>query len=107
MVMKVEDGLWNKLTRLVIGLLLIAGLLGIAVWYLPLIRQNERMGREVQRIGNQIQKEDETAKQLKASIDALRDSNAVARLVRELGYAKPGETVIRFDPPGTNAPPIP
>lgn len=103
------DGLWNKLTRLVVGLLLIAGLLGIAVWYLPLIRQNERMGREVQRLDNDIRKEDEISKQLKSSIEALRgDSNAVARLVREkMGYAKPGETVFRFEPPSTNASALP
>jgi cell division protein FtsB len=102
------DGLWNKLTRLVVGLLLIAGLLGIGVWYLPLIRQNERMGREVQRLDNEIRKEDETARQLKSSIESLRDSNAVARLVRErLGYAKPGETVIRFEDSGTNAGALP
>ena len=109
MPMNVDDGLWTKLTRLVVGLLLIAGLLGIAVWYLPLIRQNERMGKEVQRLDNEIRKEDESAKQLKSSIDALRgDSNAVARLVREkLGYAKPGETVIRFEDAGTNTTAIP
>jgi cell division protein FtsB len=102
------DGIWNKLTRLVVGLLLIAGLLGIGVWYLPLIRQNERMGREVQRLDQEIRREDETAKQLKSSIEALRDSNAVARLVRErLGYAKPGETVIRFEDSGTNASGLP
>jgi cell division protein FtsB len=99
------DGLWNKLTRLVVGLLLIAGLLGIAVWYLPLIRQNERMGKEVQRLDNEIRKEDEAAKQLKSSIEALRsDPKTVERLTREkLGYAKPGETVIRFEDTGTNA----
>jgi cell division protein FtsB len=109
MPMKVDDGLWNKLTRLVVGLLLLAGLLGIAVWYLPLIRQNERMGREVQRLDNEIRKEVETQKQLDSSISALRgDSNAVARLVREkLGYAKPGETVIRFEDAATNANAIP
>lgn len=109
MPMKVDDGLWTKLTRLVVGLLLIAGLLGIGVWYLPLIRQNERMGKEVQRLDNQIRKEVETKKQLDSSINALRgDTNAVARLVREkLGYAKPGETVIRFEDPPPNASAIP
>ena len=107
--MNADDGLWNKLTRLVVGLLLIAGVLGIAVWYLPLIRQNERMGKEVQRLDNLIRKEDETSKQLKSSIDALRgDSNTVERLTREkLGYARPGETVIRFDDPVTNTTAIP
>ena len=76
----------------------------IAVWYLPLIRQNERMRKEVLRLDTQIQKEDEAARQLKTSIDALRnDPKAVERLAREkLGYAKAGETVIRFEDAGTN-----
>lgn len=104
--MNVDLGIWNKLTRVAIGLILAAGLLLIAVWYLPLIKQNERMRKEVLRLDTQIQKEDETAKQLKTSIDALRnDPKAVERLAREkLGYAKPGETVIRFEEPATNRP---
>jgi cell division protein FtsB len=51
--------------------------------------------------------ENETAKsrQLQAQIDALRnDPKTVERLMREkLGYAKPDETVIRFEPSTTNA----
>lgn len=102
--MNVDLGIWNKLTKLVIALLLIAGLLGIAGWYLPLIRQNERMRKEVQRLDAQNRKEQETEKQLNASINALRqDPKAVERLAREqLGYAKPGETVVRFEAPATN-----
>ena len=102
--MNVDLGIWNKLTKLVMALLVIAGLLGLGGWYLPLIRQNERMRKEVQRLDAQTQKENETGRQLKASIDALRnDPKAVERLAREqLGYAKPGETVVRFEPAGTN-----
>ena len=101
--MNLEDGLWNKLSRVVLVLLLVAGLLGVAVWYLPNIRQNERMGQAVQRLEDQLRKEEETSRQLKSSIDALRDPRAVERLAREkLGYARPGETVIRFEETGTN-----
>jgi cell division protein FtsB len=101
--MNVDLGIWGKLTRVVIFLLLVAVLLGVAVWYLPLIQQNERVRKEVLRLETQVQKEEEVSKQLKASIDALRnDPKAVERLARErLGYAKPGETVVRFE--GTNA----
>ena len=104
--MNVDLGIWNKLTKLVLVLLLIAGMLGIAGWYLPLIRQNERMRKEVQRLDAQTRKENETERQLKASIDALRnDPKTVERLAREqLGYAKPGETVVRFEAAGTNRP---
>jgi cell division protein FtsB len=103
--MNVDLGIWDKLTRVVIFLLFVAGVLGVAVWYLPLIKQNERMRKEILRLDSQIQKEEANGKQLKNSIDALRnDPKAVERLARErLGYAKPGETVIRFDePPVTN-----
>ncbi len=103
--MNVDLGIWGKLTRGVIFLLFLAGLLGVAVWYLPLIKQNERMRKQILYLDTRIQKEDETARQLRASIDALRsDPKAVERLARErLGYAKAGETVIRFDEAPTNS----
>lgn len=102
--MTVETSIWDKLTRVVIGLLLIAFLAGIGVWYLPLIRQNERMRKEVFRLDTLVRKEAETQRQLTASIESLRnDPKAVERLAREkLGYAKNGETVIRFESRNTN-----
>src|SRR5438046_1683632 len=100
----VNVGIWGKLTRVVVFLLVAAGLLAVGVWYWPLIKHNERMRKEVLRLDTEIKKEDDSAKQLKTSIDALRnDPKAVERLARErLGYAKPGETVIRFGEPVTN-----
>jgi cell division protein FtsB len=73
--------------------------------YLPLIHQNERMRREIERLDAELQKQDDISKQLRADIDSLRNDPAtVSRLVREkLGYAKPDETVIRFE---TNHPPL-
>jgi cell division protein FtsB len=74
--------------------------------YLPLIQQNERMRREILRLDVQLQNEEAKSKQLKAEIDALRnDPKTVERLMREkLGYAKPDETVVRFEPAVTNTP---
>ncbi|MGD0349635.1 MAG: septum formation initiator family protein [Verrucomicrobiota bacterium] len=104
--MNVDLGIWSKLTKMVAWLLLLAGLLLVAVWYLPLIQQNERMQRENLRLERELQKEKEKSRQLQADIDALRnDPQTVERLTREkLGYARPGETVVRFEPPATNAP---
>jgi cell division protein FtsB len=100
----VQPGIWHWLTRLAMGLILVALLLMIGVWYYPLIRTNERYRQELMRLDAQIQREEETARQLKTSIEALRtDPKAVERLARErLGYAKPGETVIRFEEAPTN-----
>jgi cell division protein FtsB len=54
---------------------------------------------------SELQKEKEKSRQLQADIDALRnDPQTVERLTREkLGYARPGETVVRFEQPATNA----
>ena len=81
----------------------------VVVWYLPLIRQNERMREDIQLRDDQIQKLEEANKQLRTRIDGLRnDPKTVERLARErLGYAKPGETVIRFEEPATNNQPRP
>jgi cell division protein FtsB len=102
--MNVDTGIWGKLTRVVIVLLVVA-LLGIIwQWYLPLIKQNERMRRTTLSLDNNIQVEEAAQKRYKASIDTLRyDTNAIERLAREkLRYAKPGETVIVFEPAVTN-----
>jgi cell division protein FtsB len=105
--MNVDLGIWDKLTRLVVFLLFVAFLVAVGIWYLPLIKQNERMRKEILRLDTQLEKAKETDKQLRTSIEALNhDPKAVERLARErLGYAKPGETVIRFDSlPATNTP---
>jgi cell division protein FtsB len=102
--MNVDLGIWSKLTKVVVGLVVLAILLLMGMYYLPLIQQNERMRREILRLDVQLQKEEAKSKELKAEIDALRsDPKTVERLMREkLGYAKPDETVVRFEPAPTN-----
>jgi len=101
--MKVDVGIWSKLTWAAILLGFVAGLMLVVGWYLPLIRQNERMRKDILALSVQIQKEEKNARELKSSIEALRhDPKTVERLARErLGYAKPGETVIRFEQPAS------
>ena len=103
--MNVDLGIWSKLTKVVVGLVVLAFLLLIGMCYLPLIHQNERMRREILRLDALLQKEEEISKQLKAEIEALRnDPKTLERLTREkLGYARPDETVVRFEPATTNA----
>jgi len=105
--MKVNLGIWEKLTRLIVLFLLLAALLGIGLWYLPLIQRNERMRKEILVLDVENKKEEERQKQLKASVDAMRDPRTVERLVRErLSYGKTGETIVRFEAPATNAVPV-
>src|SRR5438128_2647575 len=101
--MHVDLGIWDKLGRLIVFLLLLAALLGIAVWYLPLIQRNERMRKEIHALDADIKKAEEDNRRLKSSIEAMRDPRTIERLAREkLSYARTGETIIRFETPLTN-----
>ncbi len=104
--MNVDHGIWSKLTKVVVGLIVLAVLLLIGMCYLPLIQENTRMRADILRLDGQLKAEQEKSDQLQAQIDALlNDPKTVERLAREkLGYAKPDETVIRFETPVTNAP---
>jgi len=103
--MNVDLGIWGKLTRLLMLLLAVAIILGVAAAYYPLLKQNERMRAVVYQLDTQIQQEENQQRQLRASIEAMtKDRATIERLAREkLGYAKPGETVIRFEEPATGA----
>ena len=97
--MHVDLGIWAKLTRMVIFLLLLAGILAVIIWYLPLIKHNEALRKQILTLDTQIRHEEERTRRIEASIRALRtDAKAVERLAREkLGLAKVGETVVRFE----------
>jgi cell division protein DivIC len=104
--MNVDLGIWSKLTKVVVGLVVLAFLLLIGMCYLPLIHQNERMRSEKLRLEMELEKEMQKSRHLQAEIEALRnDPKTIERLTREkLGYARPDETVVRFEPAVTNAP---
>ncbi len=102
--MKVDLGIWSKLTQVVVVLVVLAILILIGLTYLPLIHKNERMRAELDRLDTELQKQQELSKELKAQIDALaNDPKTVERLAREkLGYAKPDETVVHFETPASS-----
>ncbi|HXI69334.1 MAG TPA: septum formation initiator family protein [Verrucomicrobiae bacterium] len=105
--MNVDLGIWSKLTKVVVGLVVLAVLLLIGMCYLPVIRQNEQLRRQILLDQNQIEQEQDRSRKLQAQVDALlHDQKTIERLTREkLGYAKPDETVVRFEGPATNNPP--
>ena len=98
---RVDLGIWDKLTKALVFMVILAAMVAVAVWYLPLIKQNERMRQEILRLEGEIVKEEELARRNKTSIEALRnDPKTVERFAREkLGLAKAGETVFRFEEP--------
>ena len=99
--MNVNLGIWDKLAKLTILLLFILGVVGVALWYLPLIKQNERMRQQLLQIEARVKIEEERNRLLRISVEAARSNiKTIERMARaNLGYAKPGEIVVRFEEP--------
>jgi len=98
--MNVNLGIWDKLSKLMLFLLFVAGVLGLFYWYLPLIQENQRYRKELLLLDTRIAEQEKFRGQLKASIDSLQnDPRTVERLAREkLSLAKTNEMVVRFEP---------
>lgn len=100
--MNFADNIWNTLTRVLVVLLGIAGILGIAIWYEPVVQENQRMREQKFELDTKIESEAKTAKKLETQLRSFEDPalerTMVERLARErLSYARPGENVIHFD----------
>lgn len=97
--MTVHLSVWDKLSRVVILLLFLAGLTAVFFWYLPLIQQNQRYRKRIFELDTKIVEQEKLGRQLRASIDAMQtDPRMIERLARErLGWARTNETVIRFE----------
>lgn len=92
--------IWDKLTRLVVVLSLVAAVLAVVWWYRPVIQENERLRQRKLHLERQIQAELDLGKKLDGAIRGMQDPRTIERLARErLSYAKSGETVIHFDLP--------
>ncbi len=99
--MHVNLGIWDKLSKLAIFCLVLLGIAGVAIWYLPLINKNERMRQDLLKLETRIKAEQERERSLRAAFEAARSNpKTIERLARaNLGYAKPGEIVVRFEEP--------
>ena len=95
-----NSSIWDKLTQFVIGLVVIAIVLLIFNYYRPLIDENERMRREINRLDGEINVQRQISMELSNQIYILyNDPKTVERLAREkLGLARADETVIHFEP---------
>jgi len=93
--------IWDKLAKVVLFLLFLAGVLAVFFWYLPLIEQNQRYRKELLALDMRLNEQERLGRLLRGSIESMqKDPKAVERLAREkLGWAKTNEMVIRFEGP--------
>jgi len=102
--MKPNLGYLDRLAQFLMFCLLVALVLLLAQFYVPLFKQNQRYRERNIELEAAIQKEEAKARAMEREINSLQyDPEAVERRAREqLGYGKPDEFIIRFDPPETN-----
>ena len=97
------QNIWQKLQSL--GFVVFAAVVGVgvALLFLPLLRQRHVMQQEMLRLDQEIAKQEQMEKQQKAEMDALKtDSTYLERTAREkLNLARPNETIFRFEQPVT------
>ncbi len=100
--LRVSDGgggLWGFANRLLVVLIVLALLAGAGLSYLPLIQQNRGLRERLERTQAQLTVLQAELRSLQATLNAVQsDPRAVERAARERGMAKPGESVIRFEP---------
>ncbi|MBG86300.1 MAG: hypothetical protein CMO80_05300 [Verrucomicrobiales bacterium] len=96
--MEPDTGIWGRLTRAVMFLLLVALLALLAQLYVPLFKQNQRLRERNIQLEKDIVEQEALARRMDQEIEALRsDPEAIERRAREqLGYGKQGEVIIRF-----------
>lgn len=96
--MNVNPTIWDKVTRMIMVGIVVAMVAGVVVWYLPLIQENRQLRKRALDLDAAISRQEKLAERSKIEIEAIQsDPKTIERLARErLGYAKPGETVIRF-----------
>lgn len=102
--MRPDLGILDRLAQALLFCLLVALVLLLAQFYVPLFKQNQRLREKNLQLEASIQKAEAEARRMEREIHSLQnDPEAIERSIREqLGYGKPDEFIIRFDPPETN-----
>lgn len=103
--MRVRNPVADFFSRLVLVVLIVAAVVAVFVWYLPLIQRNQALRKDIAEQEAKIallEEDNDSIYRRLAQIEG--NPKAVERLLREhLGYGLPGEIIIRFEEksPGT------
>jgi cell division protein DivIC len=102
-----RTGLWARLQSLGFMVFVVVVGVGMALLFVPLLRQQHLMQQELLRLDREIARQQALEKQQKTEIEALRtDPGYVERTARnKLNLARPGEVIFRFEPAPHRQPP--
>ena len=102
--MKVDLGIWDWLNRMVVALLVASAAVGLVLWYLPKIQENEGLRLKIYEQRIELEREIQESNHLRAQIESAHDRDQVERWIRDhRGYGRSNEVIFRFVEP--TAPP--
>jgi cell division protein DivIC len=103
-----DDWLRSLLNRVLYILGIVAVFILLTCWFLPLIKDQQRQQRALDALKQQVDQEKSKYNKQSRKLSLLQnDPNYIELLARDkLDLMKPGETIIRMDPPN-NEPPHP
>ncbi len=97
--MEVDFGIWGVVKKVAVMVFVIACLCGLALWYVPVIRQTATLQKEIEIRREALRKQEEIQQRYTEEILAMRtDPEAVERAVRQnLKLVKPNEVIYHFE----------
>ena len=98
---QVDFGIWGTVRNLAVAVLSLTILAGLAVWYIPVIRQTTALQREIEIKRQELRKQQELNQKYAEEARLLHiDAETIERTSRQkLGLVKSDETIFRFEEP--------
>lgn len=98
-----EATVWQRLNRLLALLLVVAGVLVLASLFLPRYKQLRQSRAEIETLQQQANEQKSVLAKNTREVNLLKTDPAYLETVARdrLDLMKPGETIVRFESPGT------
>jgi cell division protein FtsB len=102
-----NDWIRSLLNRILYLLILVACLILLICWFLPLVKERDRQQHYLQTLKQQVDEERAVFNKQSKKLRLLQNDPAYAELLArdKLDLMKPGETIFRMDSPGPNPQP--
>jgi cell division protein FtsB len=100
-----DDWIRSLLNRILYLLVIVAALILLICWFLPLVKEQQRQQHALQALKQQVEQEKMNYNKQSKKLTLLQNDPAYTELLArdKLDLMKPGETIFRMDPaPGSN-----
>ncbi|HWB58430.1 MAG TPA: septum formation initiator family protein [Chthoniobacteraceae bacterium] len=103
-----QEGIWGFLCRLACVLLVLVFVALLICWVLPMVHKQKEFSARQDELKRQITEQTELLSLRNRQIEWLKEPEYLETIARDrLDLMKPGETILRMEPPGAAVPAAP